>query len=193
MTTPTLLVLAVVVLTPLVWYVASYNRFVSQRTLIESSWAGVDVELTRRHDLVPNLVATVQGYAAHERDVLETLTRAREAAVPLEGTGPQQRTAVEDAVGVAIGTVLARVEAYPELRASENFLQLQRELATTEDRIAASRRFFNNNVAAYNTRVRSVPSNLVAALSKFELHAQFQLRDASVSAVPSIDLDTPPA
>jgi len=188
-----LVLVALVVLVPLTAYVVSYNRFVSQRVLVDSSWSGVDVELTRRHDLVPNLVATVQGHAAHEREVLEALTRAREAAVPLEGSGPARRSGAEEAVGAAIGTVMARAEAYPELRASANFAQLQAELALTEDRIAAARRFFNNNVAAHNTRVRTFPSNLVARLHGFTVHEQFQLRDPSVAAVPAVDLDGPPA
>ena len=155
--------------------VVMYNRFVRQRTLVDESWGGIDVELTRRHDLIPNLVETVQGYAAHERAVLENLTQAREAATAHKTDDPAQRQGFEETVGRALTEVLARVEAYPDLQASQNFLDLQDELTNTEDRIAASRRFYNGNVRAYNTRVATFPSNLVAAMFGFEARDFFEL------------------
>ena len=161
-----------------------YNRFVRQRTLVDESWHGIDVELTRRHDLIPNLVATVQGYAAHEREVLESLTSAREAARTHEGEGPAGREGLEEAVGRSLARVLARAEAYPDLKASANFLELQAELTNTEDRIAAARRFYNGNVRAYNTRVRTFPSNLVAASFGFEAREFFEITDHAVAAPP---------
>jgi LemA protein len=167
--------------------VVMYNRFVRQRTLVEESWGQIDVELTRRHDLVPNLVSTVQGYAAHERAVLEHLTRAREAATAHRQESPAQRERFEDALGLAVATVLVRTEAYPDLRASTSFLQLQGELTNTEDRIAAARRFFNGNVRAYNTRVATFPSNLVASASGFERREFFELTDPAARTVPSVD------
>ena len=139
-----------------------YNRFVRQRTLVDESWGGIDVELTRRHELIPNLVTTVQGYADHERVVLENLTQAREAATAHKAADPAERQQYEETVGRALTEVLARVEAYPDLKASQNFLDLQDELTNTEDRIAAARRFYNGNVRAYNTRVATFPSNVVA-------------------------------
>ncbi len=181
------LVLAVVVI-PLAAALISYNRFVAQRALIESSWSGVDVELTRRHELVPNLVATVRGYAAHEREVLDQVVAARERALPMEGAGPDARTGAENDMTRALAGLMVRAEAYPDLRSSENFLQLQKALAQTEDRIAAARRFFNNNVAAYNTRVATVPANLVAALGGFTRHEQFRLADPTLASNPRIDL-----
>lgn len=166
--------------------VVMYNRFVRQRTLVDESWGGIDVELTRRHELIPNLVRTVQGYADHERAVLENLTAAREAATAHKADGPAERQAFEESVGRALTQVLARVEAYPDLKASQNFLDLQDELTNTEDRIAASRRFYNGNVRAYNTRVATFPSNLVAAMFGFKAREFFEITDANARIAPSV-------
>ena len=165
-----------------------YNRFVRQRTLVEEAWGGIDVELTRRHELVPPLVETVRGYAAHEQAVLDALVRAREAARAHQADRPEGRTTYEDTLGGALSTVLARVEAYPDLKASGGFLQLQAELTNTEDRIAAARRFYNGNVRAYNTRVRTFPSNLVASAFGFEARDFFELRDRTAAAPPAVGL-----
>ncbi len=167
--------------------IVSYNRFVRQRTLVDESWGGIDVELSRRHDLIPNLVETVQGYATHEREVLERLVRAREAAAAHREDRPHAREEFEDSVTLALQSVLARVEAYPDLRASSNFLHLQRELTLTEDRIAAARRFYNGNVRAYNTRVRTFPSNLVAGTFRFRTRDFFELTDPATASVPGVD------
>ncbi len=160
-----------------------YNRFVRQRTLVDESWGGIDVELTRRHDLIPQLVETVKGYAAHEREVLRLLVEAREAATAHHDDSPAQRLAYEDSVTGALQRVLARVEAYPDLKASASFQSLQDELTNTEDRIAASRRFYNGNVRAYNTRVRTFPSNLVASAFGFRPREFFELRGGSQGSV----------
>jgi LemA protein len=170
----------------LVSLVASYNRFVRQRTLVDESWGGIDVELTRRHDLVPNLVETVQGYAAHEREVLELLVRAREDAAAHREDRPHAREGFEDTVSRALQSVLARVEAYPDLKASAGFLSLQRELTLTEDRIAAARRFYNGNVRSYNTRVGTFPSNLVAAAFRFRRRDFFELQEPATASVPGV-------
>jgi LemA protein len=183
-------------MTPLAWWltgiavllavslIVSRNRFVRQLTLVDESWGDIDVELSRRHDLIPNLVATVQGYATHEREVLEALVRAREDAAVHRDDRPHTREGFEETVARALQTVLARVEAYPDLKASTNFLQLQRELTLTEDRIAAARRFYNGNVRSYNTRVRTVPSNLVAAMFRFRTRDFFELEDPSAAVAP---------
>lgn len=175
-----------VVLFVAVSLIVMYNRFVRQRTLVDESWGGIDVELTRRHELIPNLVKTVQGYADHERAVLENLTAAREAATAHKTDDPQQRQQYEEQVGRALTEVLARVEAYPDLKASQNFLDLQDELTNTEDRIAASRRFYNGNVRAYNTRVATFPSNVVAGLFGFKARQFFEITDADVRAAPAV-------
>ncbi|MET3960102.1 LemA protein [Marmoricola sp. OAE513] len=168
--------------------VVMYNRFVRQRVLIDSSWGGIDVELTRRHDLIPNLVSTVQGYATHEREVLTALTAAREQATAHQSDAPAARQQFEEQVGQTLGTVLARAEAYPELKASANFLDLQHQLTDTENRIAAARRFYNLNVGAYNTRVRTFPSNVVAGMFSFGLRDIFEVSDVTVRQNPEVSL-----
>lgn len=167
-----------------VWVGLSFNRFVRQRTMVDESWGGIDVELTRRHDLIPNLVETVRGYAAHERETLELLVRARAEASAHREDRPHAREGYEARVSRALESVLARVEAYPDLQASTAFLSLQRELTLAEDRIAAARRFYNGNVRAYNTRVRTVPSNLVAAAFGFRTREFFGLDDAVRASAP---------
>jgi len=140
-----------------------YNRMVGLRNRIQESWSDVDTELRRRHDLVPNLVATVQGYATHEANVLGALTRARAAVAASAARTPQQ-AAAESALGSALDRVVAVAEGYPELKASANFLALQSELTLTEDRIQAARRFYNANVRDYRNQVRQFPGVLLAGL-----------------------------
>jgi len=156
---------------------------VAQRQLIDNAWANVDTELRRRYDLIPNLVQTVQGYAEHERTTLESVVRARREAVAAAGdAGEQQETEV--VLVDSLQSLLALSEAYPELKADEQFLELQQELAITEDRIQAARRLFNGNVRDYNQRVESVPSNLIAAIGGFRRRAYFELGPAIRDAEP---------
>jgi len=168
----------------------SFNRFVQQRNLIRDSWANIDTELRRRYDLIPNLVETVKGYAAHERAVFERVTETRTAAMAATGPPDAQAQAERPLVGALRG-LLAVAENYPQLKASENFLALQRELVTTEDRLAAARRFYNANVRDYNRRVQSVPSNLVAGMFRFKAERFFEVEEA-IKATPQVDV-TPPA
>jgi LemA protein len=155
----------------------SYNAFVRQRQLVESSWSNVDTELRRRYDLIPNLVATVQGYAAHERATLEEVTEARRQAVASTGE-PEDQARQENVLVGTLRQLLAVSEAYPDLKADAHFLELQRELVNTEDRIQAARRFFNANVRSYNRRVESVPSNLVASAFGFSRRSYFEIEPA---------------
>jgi len=164
----------------------SYNRFVSQRNLVQESWRQVDVELKRRHDLIPNLVETVKGYATHEREVFDAVTRAR-ATAAAPGSTPGEQAQQEGVLGMALGRLFAVAEAYPDLKASTNFLEMQRELTETEDRIAAGRRYYNANVRALNTRVESVPSNLVASTFGFHKEEYFEVEDEAVRSAPSVD------
>jgi LemA protein len=161
--------------------VYSYNRFVTQRASLDASWAGIDVELQRRHDLVPNLVDTVQGYARHEQRVLTAVTEARARAVA--AVAPQvpvrDQARAEDALTEGLTGLLALTEAFPELRADGRFRDLQRQLVETEDRIAAARRLYNLEVAAYERRRQAVPSNLVAQAFGFEPRASFEIQDAA--------------
>lgn len=169
------------------YLLVSYNRFASQRALVEESWSQVDVELQRRHDLVPNLVRTVQGYAAHEAAVLERVTAARAAAEAHRSDAPERRRPFEEELGGAVHGLVAVAEGYPDLKASASFLHLQQELTNTEDRIAAGRRFYNGNVRALNTRVRSVPSNLVASMFGFGTKDYFELSEPAAAAPPRVE------
>jgi LemA protein len=177
--------LAVVVLVG-VALVVSYNRFVSQRNLVAESWRQIDVELHRRHDLIPNLVETVKGYASHERGVFEAVTQARAAAAS-PGSTPAAQAQQEGILGQALGRLFAVAEAYPDLKASTNFLELQRQLTETEDRIAAGRRFYNANVRALNTRVESFPSNIVASTFNFKQAEYFEVEDVAIRSAPAVD------
>jgi LemA protein len=157
--------------------ILSYNRFVSQRNLIKNSWANIDTELKRRYDLIPNLVETVKGYASHEREVFEEVARARSAAASATGT-PAQQAAAEGPLVSALRQLFAVAENYPQLKANENFLALQTELANTEDRIQAARRFYNANVQDYNRRVQAFPSSLMAARFGFKEEEFFEIEPA---------------
>ena len=165
--------LALVVVTSIA-VLLSYNRFVTQRQLIANSWSNVDSELQRRHDLVPNLVETVKGYAGHEQRTFETVTAARAQAMLVRGSAAAQSPA-ENTLVAGLRQLLALSEAYPDLRASYHFLQLQEELVTTENRIQAARRFFNGNVRDYNRRVDSIPSLVIARLFRFTLEEYFEV------------------
>jgi LemA protein len=178
-----LLVLAVIV---------SYNRFVRQRNLVEQSWRQVDVELRRRYDLIPNNVETVKGYAAHERATLEAVTAARNAAQQFHG-GRTEQGEQETQLTMTLRGLLAVAEAYPQLKADQHFRQLQMQLAETEDRIAASRRFYNANVRAYNTRVDAFPSSIVAGVFNFERSEYFEVEEAAARGPVAVDMGPGPA
>ncbi len=175
-------VLGLVVLVAL-FVVVSYNRFVSQRQLIRDAWANIDTELRRRYDLIPNLVETVRGYAAHERAVFEEVTRARAQAVAATGS-PGQQAAAEGPLVAALRQLFAVAEAYPDLKANQNFLALQSELANTEDRLQTARRFYNANVRDYNRRVQQFPSMLVARAFGFREEEFFEVEEALREAGP---------
>jgi LemA protein len=179
------IIIAVLVLVA-VALVVSYNRFVSQRNLVAESWRQIDVELHRRHDLIPNLVETVKGYAGHERGVFEAVTNARAAAAN-PGSSPAAQAQQEGVLGQALGRLFAVAEAYPDLKASTNFLELQKQLTETEDRIAAGRRFYNANVRALNTRVESFPSNVVAGTFGFKQAEYFEVEDLAIRSAPTVD------
>ena len=173
----TLVVLAVpLVLVVLVafWFIATYNRLVRQRNQVQAAGAQVDVQLKRRHDLIPNLVETVRGYAAHERGTLDAVVTARQGAVATVGAPRAAQAQAEGALSQALSRLLAVAEAYPDLKANQNFLALQGELGATEDKIAYSRQFLNSAVQTFNTSVQSVPTNLVAGIGGFRVADFFQ-------------------
>ena len=186
--TPLWIVLGLAVLIAL-GFVVSYNRFVRQRNLVQESWRQVDVELTRRHDLIPNLVETVKGYAAHERTVLEAVTEARTQAqaATTGGAGPAGQAQAENTLVRSLGGLFAVAENYPTLKADTNFLALQQQLGETEDRIAAGRRFYNGNVRALNTRIEAFPSSIVAGIGHFTKADYFETDDPAVRAPVTVD------
>ena len=157
-----------------------YNRLVSLRNRVENAWAQVDVQLKRRYDLIPNLVETVKGYAAHERETFEAVTAARTRAQ--QAQGPAEQGAAEGILGQALGRLFAVAEAYPELQATENFRQLQEELAQTENRIAVSRQVYNDTVLTYNTAIQQVPGNLFAGPFGFTRKDFFEVEDEAREA-----------
>lgn len=182
------IVILVVLVLIVVGGIASYNRFVSQRNLIKDAWANIDTELRRRYDLIPNLVSTVQGYATHEREVFENVTKARAMATAATGS-PAAQAAAEGPFVAALRQLLAVAENYPQLKANENFLALQAELSNTEDRLQTARRFYNGNVRDYNRRVQSFPSMIIARFGNFELEEFFEVDESlrGDAGVPRVD------
>ena len=185
-----LIVILVVVAIVALVAMGSYNGFVKSRNMIQESWRQIDVELNRRYELLPNLVETVRAFASHERNTLEDVTRLRTQAQQVsqqDGALPsQQRSDVEEQLSGAVRNLIVSVEAYPDLKSNANFLELQHQLAETEDRIAAGRRFYNANVRVYNTKIDSVPSNVIANMFKFEKATYFEVNDPSVRQAPSV-------
>lgn len=157
-----LVIIAIIVL----WLIMAYNRFIRLRKRTDEAWSDIDVQLKRRHDLIPNLVETVKGYASHERELFEKVTQARAQAI--NATGAAQKAQAENMLSGALKSLFAVAEAYPQLRASENFSRLQEELSDTENKIQASRRFYNGNVRDLNTALEVFPSNIVAKLFGFK-------------------------
>lgn len=185
------IVLVVVIAVIAIGTVASYNRFVSQKNMIKDAWANIDTELRRRYDLIPNLVSTVQGYATHEREVFENVTKARAMATSATGS-PAAQAAAEGPFVAALRQLLAVAENYPQLKANENFLALQAELSNTEDRLQTARRFYNGNVRDYNRRVQSFPSMIVANFGHFEPEEFFEVDEAlrGDAGVPRVDFSS---
>jgi len=168
----------------LFWFVLSFNRFISQRQLLKNSWSNVETELRRRYDLIPGLVETVRGYTVHESRALTEVIEARQGAVDAHGNAATQ-AGVENILVTGLKHLFAVTESYPDLRASSAFLDLQRQLVKTEDRIQAARRLFNGNVRDYNRRVEAIPSRIVAAVFGYERESYFEVE-------PAVRLSGPP-
>lgn len=183
--TPALIITAVVILLPAIWLMAIYNRLVKLRQFIRDSWAGIDVELKRRYDLIPNLVETVRGYATHERETLARVIELRNKAQANTGAIDTQ-AADEQQLMLAVRQVFAVAEGYPQLKADGNFRALQDQLAITEDRVAAARRFYNANVRDMNSLCASFPTNLVASTFGFKAENFFELTDEAEHVVPRV-------
>ncbi|MEN8150896.1 MAG: LemA family protein [Planctomycetota bacterium] len=173
----------------LIVVVAIYNGLVAARQRVKESWSDVDTELSRRHDLIPNLVSTVKGYMQHERETLERVTELRREADNLRpGLATMAQATIEGTLGGMMRGIMMRAEAYPDLKASKNFLALQGELANTEDRIAAALRFFNGNVRDLNVKCESFPSVIIANMFGFESAEFFELEDRSQAELPQVDI-----
>lgn len=185
-------IIAVATALPLLWFVATYNRLVRIRQHVHESWADIDTELKRRYELIPNLVETVRGYAAHERALLTAVTDARARAMASTGS-PGRQADDEQPLVAEVRRLLAVAEDYPDLKASRHFLELQRELTRTEDRIQRSRRFYNGNVRALNSLVQEVPSNVVARALGFAAAEYFEVESSVVRSVVDVSFDEPAA
>jgi LemA protein len=179
------IVVAVVALL-LLWVVLAYNSLVRLRNEAEQGWANIDVQLRRRADLIPNLVETVKGYAAHERETFDEVTRARAALQ--QAQTPAEASAADAQATAATGRLIAVAEAYPELKASQNFLALQEELTDTEDKVAAARRYYNATVLHFNTKLQSFPTVLVARPTGFREKELFELQDAAAAEPVQVSL-----
>ena len=169
-----------------IWAVIAYNGLVRLRNQVENAWKQIDVQLKRRHDLIPNLVSTVKGAMEFERETLEKVMEARSRAVGAKG--PADQGIAENMLSAALGRLFALVENYPDLRSNENVLKLQEELTSTENRIGFARQFYNDIVAQFNTRQEVFPSTIIASAFGFRRADYFQVEDAAVKAVPRVDL-----
>jgi LemA protein len=194
-------ILLAIVVVIAIYVMLTYNGLVSLRNKIENAWAQIDVQLKRRHDLIPNLVETVKGYAAHERQTLEAVIEARNRA--MAASGPHDQAAAENMISGALKSMFALSEAYPDLKANTNFLNLQEELSGTEGRIAYARQYYNDSVFRYNTKIQSFPANALASQFRFTEREYFEVDDAArgnvevdLQSAPRVDLGgegTPPA
>ena len=180
-----LIIVGIIILLPFIYSVLTYNTLVALRNHISDAWGNIDTELKRRYDLIPNLVATVKGYAAHEREVFERITQLRAQCMANQGAAHEQAVSENELVG-ALKKLLAVVENYPQLKADKNFLELQHELVNTEDRIQAARRFFNGNVRDYRNKCETFPSSIIAGMFGFERKDYFNVAP-SVREVPDAD------
>ena len=179
-----LIIIGVVAVLLILYVILTYNGLIRLRNRAEEAYSDIETQLKRRHDLIPNIVEAVKGYAAHERGTFEAVTAARAAA---EGaSGPQAAGQAENMLTQALGKLFAVAEAYPDLKANENFLQLQNELTDTEDKVQASRRFYNMNVRDLNIKIEQFPSNVIAGMANFEKREFFEIEDAAERAVPQV-------
>jgi len=176
----------VVFLAGLAFYViAQYNGLVGARNEVKNAWSSIDVQLKRRHDLIPNLLETVKGYAAHERGTLDAVVKARQQAVSFSGT-VEDRAKVENVLTQSLRSLFALAEAYPDLKANQNFLALQEELAGTENKIGFARQYYNDAAMRYKNRVEMFPSNIIAGMFNFQAEPFFQMEEPAQRAVPQV-------
>jgi LemA protein len=178
-------VIAIVVILILI-FAGTYNSLVRLRNRVKNAWAQIDVQLKRRHDLIPNLVETVKGYTTHERETLEAVTNARNLAQKAIGTGVGAQSKAEGELSSALSRLLAVVENYPDLKANQNFLALQEELTSTENKISFSRQFYNDSVLNYNNKTQMFPSNIIASMTGFKAGEFFEVEAAAEREAPKV-------
>ncbi len=183
-----LIVVGLVVIGVLAWILIR-NSIIASRNRVDEAWSGIDVQLKRRHDLVPNLVESVKGYATHERETFEKVTKARSQAMDAQGV--QETGKAESALSAALGGLRVVAEQYPELRATENFQQLQQQLSELEDEIQASRRIYNSNVQSYNTKIQQFPASIVAGQGDYTDREFFEIGDAAEREAPQVSFERP--
>jgi LemA protein len=177
-------VLIVIVVAILGWALLAYNSLISKRNQVKEAWSDIDVQLKRRHNLIPNIIETVKGYAAHESKTFESVTAARAQAI--SAASPEEQAKAENMLTSTLKSLFAVSEAYPDLKANANFLDLQRELSDTENKIQAARRFYNGGVRDYNTAIQQVPKNIIANMFGFKEEEFFEVENLEEKAVPQV-------
>ena len=180
-----LLIIVALVVLAIIIFIVQYNGLVRLRNRIDNAWSQIDVQLQRRHDLIPNLVETVKGYAAHEKGTLEGVVEARNAAIQAKSAGPEQQAQAENMLTGALRQLFALAEAYPDLKANQNFLALQEELTSTEDKIAYARQFYNDEVLKYDNRLETIPSKFIAGMFNFTPREYFKAEEGATE-VPRV-------
>ncbi len=180
----TLLIILGIIVLIVVWIIGMYNGLVRLRNQVKNAWSQIDVQLKRRHDLIPNLVETAKGYMKHERETFESITKARTQAMQAQGVAEASKA--EGQLSEALSRFMLVVENYPDLKANQNFLALQEELTTTENKVSFSRQFYNDQVLLYNTRIESVPTNIIANMFAFKQSEFFEIEVAGEREVPQV-------
>lgn len=174
---PAILIIVGLIVVAVIYIIALYNGLVSLKNRTDEAWSDIDVQLKRRYDLIPNLINTVKGYAAHEKETMERVVEARNRAMSVQGGDSNAKSEAENMLSGALKSIFALAESYPDLKANQNFLELQRELSDTENKIQSARRFYNGNVRDLNTKIEMFPSNLIAKNLGFKTREFFQLGD----------------
>jgi len=178
-------IVVIVILVILVfWVIGIYNSLIKLRNQVKNAWSQIDVQLKRRHDLIPNLIETVRGYMKHERETLDSVTQARAAAMGADTVG--EKAKAEGLLGGALGKLQIAVEAYPDLKANQNFLSLQEELSSTENKISFSRQNYNDQVLGFNNKIQMFPSNVIAGMFGFKEEEFFEIEDVTEKEVPKV-------
>jgi len=182
---PTLAIIGIIIVVIAAWLIGVYNSLIKSRNRVDEAWSDIDVQLKRRYDLIPNLIETVKGYATHEKEVFQKVTEARAKAMGAKGV--EEKGEAENMLSGALKSLFAVAEAYPELKASDNFAKLQDELTDTENKIQASRRFYNGNVRDFNTKIQIFPNNIVAGILGFKKYEFFQIENEEEKKAPKVE------